>query len=220
MTKLFRIAPVSLLTSDRLLSVCAQTEGLILDLGSGGRRLYSGVISVDINSRPFVDIRADGHSLPFRNETFDFVVCTSVLEHVPHPKQFVAEALRVTKPGGHLWFEVPFLYHFHTAGDADPHDYWRWTANGARRLFAGVQIVETGLYIGPGTALRLIMAETFALLFHMRNHTGIYYLARNILSWLFYPLSWLDRFMLKSPFAHRVAGGFYLLARKPADCNG
>lgn len=45
---------------------------------------------------------ADGVKIPFKNNTFDFVVTFDVLEHIEDQKRAVKEMLRVLKPGGRL----------------------------------------------------------------------------------------------------------------------
>jgi SAM-dependent methyltransferase len=205
---------VRLLCEGRLRDVLRQYT-LILDVGSGGRRLGSGVVSLDIGDQSTLDVRADACCLPFRDGTFDLCVCTSVLEHVRGASIAMTEIGRVTRNSGALWLEVPFLYHFHTGGE-DEHDYTRWTERGVRQFVesAGFEIVEIGPNIGPGTALRLTAAETLALLFWQRAHTATYYFARSVLGWALIWLSWLDKALLRSTLAHRVAGGFYVYAVK------
>jgi arsenite methyltransferase len=44
----------------------------------------------------------DGRRLPFDDGAFDLVYCKQVLEHVEHPRELVAEAARVLRPGGRL----------------------------------------------------------------------------------------------------------------------
>jgi SAM-dependent methyltransferase len=44
----------------------------------------------------------DGRELPFDADSFDAVVCHTLLCHVPGPERVLAEALRVTAPGGIL----------------------------------------------------------------------------------------------------------------------
>jgi 2-polyprenyl-3-methyl-5-hydroxy-6-metoxy-1,4-benzoquinol methylase len=43
---------------------------------------------------------ADVHSLPFRKNSFDIVLCTNVLEHVKEPKLVLSEIRRVMRPDG------------------------------------------------------------------------------------------------------------------------
>lgn len=38
---------------------------------------------------------------------YDVVMCTSVLEHIPHPIETLKEALLVTRPGGIVYMTVP-----------------------------------------------------------------------------------------------------------------
>ena len=45
--------------------------------------------------------------LPFVDGTFDVVVCSEVLEHIPDYKQAVKEITRILKPGGKLAVSVP-----------------------------------------------------------------------------------------------------------------
>ncbi|VTU20372.1 Methyltransferase domain protein [Variovorax sp. SRS16] len=51
----------------------------------------------------------DMHSIPFADETFDVVVHSDTLEHVPHPVHALAECRRVLKRGGALCFTVPII---------------------------------------------------------------------------------------------------------------
>jgi len=57
-----------------------------------------------------------GESLPFDNNSFDIVTSFQVLEHTQDPKQVLMEAIRVLKPGGYLYFNVPnhnFIWEAH-----------------------------------------------------------------------------------------------------------
>ncbi|TNE39990.1 MAG: class I SAM-dependent methyltransferase [Alphaproteobacteria bacterium] len=46
-------------------------------------------------------------ALPFADDTFDVVVCSEVLEHIPDYQQAVKEITRILKPGGKLAVSVP-----------------------------------------------------------------------------------------------------------------
>ena len=49
----------------------------------------------------------DGQSLPFQDNSFDYAVSASVLEHTDDPVRYLNEILRVVKPGGSLYLGFP-----------------------------------------------------------------------------------------------------------------
>jgi 2-polyprenyl-3-methyl-5-hydroxy-6-metoxy-1,4-benzoquinol methylase len=51
--------------------------------------------------------RGSGDGLPFAPGSFDVVVCTEVLEHVPDPAAVVAELVRVAGPDGRVVVSIP-----------------------------------------------------------------------------------------------------------------
>ncbi|MFN5865411.1 MAG: class I SAM-dependent methyltransferase [Candidatus Kapaibacterium sp.] len=51
---------------------------------------------------------ADAFALPFADGTFDCVVSSEVIEHVPDPTAFLKELLRVLKPGGRCIISTPY----------------------------------------------------------------------------------------------------------------
>jgi 2-polyprenyl-3-methyl-5-hydroxy-6-metoxy-1,4-benzoquinol methylase len=46
-------------------------------------------------------------TLPFEKDSFDFIFCKDVLEHVHEPVAFLSECARVLKPRGHLLLITP-----------------------------------------------------------------------------------------------------------------
>lgn len=50
---------------------------------------------------------ADGGRLPFDDDSFDRVICSEVLEHIPDYRGVIRELNRVLKPGGMLAVSVP-----------------------------------------------------------------------------------------------------------------
>ncbi len=87
------------------------------------------------------DVIAPADALPLEDETFQLVVCTEVLEHVPEPSAALSEFFRLLQPGGRLALTVPFVWELHEL----PHDYYRYTEPGLRYLlgkagFANVEI--------------------------------------------------------------------------------
>jgi ubiquinone/menaquinone biosynthesis C-methylase UbiE len=55
------------------------------------------------------DIDRDG--LPFASESFDFVTCLEVLEHLVFPENALSEISRVLMPGGKVALTVPNIQH-------------------------------------------------------------------------------------------------------------
>jgi ubiquinone/menaquinone biosynthesis C-methylase UbiE len=50
---------------------------------------------------------ADITALPFKNNVFDVVICSEILEHVPHQEAAVHEVTRVVRPGKDVVVSVP-----------------------------------------------------------------------------------------------------------------
>ena len=90
---------------------------IVLEVGSGNNPNPRSDILVDrypfdngqraggfriVVDRPMVV--ADGYRLPFKDKTFDYVICSHILEHMEDPKGFLMEVARVAKAG---YIEVP-----------------------------------------------------------------------------------------------------------------
>ena len=52
-------------------------------------------------------VKGDALDLPFADGTFDWVVASEILEHVPDDDRAIAELVRVLRPGGTLAVTVP-----------------------------------------------------------------------------------------------------------------
>jgi SAM-dependent methyltransferase len=65
----------------------------------------------------------DGQSLPFDEESFDFVYCKQVLEHARRPEPLVAEVARVLRPGGWFAGSTSQLEAFHSRSLFNPTPY-------------------------------------------------------------------------------------------------
>jgi SAM-dependent methyltransferase len=92
-------------------------------------------------------VQAEAGLVPFRDGTFDAVVCSELLEHVPDPSQVLAEIYRVLQPGGTVLICVPFLNRIH----GDPYDYGRysdyyWGQTLERIGFGDIRIEKQGQY--------------------------------------------------------------------------
>lgn len=80
-----------------------------------------------------VDIFGDGTCLPFTDHSFDTVMCTEVLEHLPEPAKLLADMARVLRPGGRMLLTVPFSQPLHEL----PNDYYRFTPSSLEYLVEG-----------------------------------------------------------------------------------
>ncbi len=62
--------------------------------------------TTDLNS-PLADVKADICNLPFEDNSFDFILCNHVLEHIPYDKKAMQELYRILRPGGMGIFQIP-----------------------------------------------------------------------------------------------------------------
>ena len=63
--------------------------------------------TTDLNS-PIADVKADICDLPFKNNSFDFIICNHVLEHIPDDTKAMQELYRVLAPSGTAIVQVPY----------------------------------------------------------------------------------------------------------------
>jgi SAM-dependent methyltransferase len=85
--------------------------GLLVEIGSGGgfaKEFMPELITTDILPLENVDQVADAQALPWDDESVSGIFMQSVLHHVPNPRQFFSEALRVLKPGGRVFMLEPY----------------------------------------------------------------------------------------------------------------
>lgn len=65
--------------------------------------------TIDLNS-PIADIKADICDLPFLDNSYDFILCNHVLEHIVDDSKAMRELFRVLKKNGIGIFQVPIDY--------------------------------------------------------------------------------------------------------------
>lgn len=56
---------------------------------------------------PIADVKADICDLPFKDNSYDIILCNHVLEHIPDDTKAMQELYRVMKPGGYGIFQIP-----------------------------------------------------------------------------------------------------------------
>jgi SAM-dependent methyltransferase len=137
-------------------------QGRVLDLGCGtghSHHLLAPRETVGVDREPAVlegqgrpTVCADMRDLPFPDGSFDAVLCSHAIEHVPDPERVVAEAARVTRPGGTCLFATPNRLTFGVPDEViDPYHYLEFDAAELSALcapwFAGVRVL--GLFGSP-----------------------------------------------------------------------
>lgn len=111
------------------------TDADVLDVGAGSspyRRLFGhcNYRTQDFSQlRPdqlrhggygAIDYVCDATAIPVEAGSFDVVLCTEMLEHVPEPEAVIRELSRVLRPGGKLLLTAPLGSGIHQ----EPHHYF------------------------------------------------------------------------------------------------
>jgi len=94
-------------------------------------------VAADLRMTPLVNVGAAAEALPFRDEQFDFVICTQVFEYLPDPALAVAEIKRVLRAGGVLFLSAPSIFLRN-----DEKECWRFLPAGLRHLLREFETVE------------------------------------------------------------------------------
>lgn len=151
-----------ILLRDSVAALAPALSGRMLDVGCGERpyaSLFPGIVRyfgvehlaavVNVDQRlaksvghvaHLVDAFADGSALPFRDASFDSILATEVLEHVPDTDLVVREMARVLRDDGKVLVTVPFVGELHQT----PYDFRRFTRFGIARVLedAGFEVLE------------------------------------------------------------------------------
>ncbi|MDH5216595.1 MAG: class I SAM-dependent methyltransferase [Gammaproteobacteria bacterium] len=197
-------------TLDRLVSQLP-ADGFGLNIGAGGTSFDSRIRNMEIADSDNIDYVGSVENIPLASESVDLVITQEVLEHVRDPFLAISEIERVLKPGGKLYIQLPFTIGFHPC----PNDYWRFTHEGIDVLVkhSGMEILQSGMTVGPATGFYRILVEFVAILFSLPLPL-LYKLIKGVAAVLFYPIKWLDIVLIFSPQKNRIAGGYYVVSQK------
>jgi SAM-dependent methyltransferase len=112
----------------------------ILNIGAGGevgtlvantcRANGAHLFTIDLDPARCPGMVGSAEALPFRDRSFNCVVCAEVLEHVERPAEAIREIHRVLVPGGVLALTTRFIFPLHDR----PQDYFRYTKYGLALL--------------------------------------------------------------------------------------
>jgi SAM-dependent methyltransferase len=132
---------------------------VIVELGSGNRRLNNDIINVDLFPFPNVDLTADIAKTPFGDAAIDYVILDTVLEHVPEPGKVIEELYRILKPGGKAVCITPFIFPYH----GYPKHYSNFSKDGLEFLFQNFSECKVEMNIGPLSGLVNMLSEYLAV---------------------------------------------------------
>jgi SAM-dependent methyltransferase len=196
-------------------------RGRLIDLGCGKvplyglyRSLVSDVTCVDWAASPHPSEHLDHEldlaaPLPFADGSFDTVLLSDVLEHVPAPERLWAEIARLLAPGGHLLLNLPFLYGIHEA----PHDYGRYTEFALRR-FAALAGLEVVTLVSVGGSLHVLADLLAKHLAHVPLIGAPLAAAlQNLVGWTEHA-AWGQRLSVSTSTHFPL--GYFMVARRPS----
>ena len=189
-----------------------RSETIVLNIGSGNKRLHPNIKNLDIIAGENVDIVGSAEKIPLNEESVDLIITQEAFEHIQDPNLAIKECFRVMKPGGKIYFQVPFVIGYHPG----PTDFLRFTKEGVYELVtkAGFKISEIGITVGGATGFYRIAVEFFAILSSGPFHF-LYLPMKAVFALILYPIKFLDPWFKLSRQRDRIPGGYFAVAYKP-----
>jgi len=171
-----------------------------------GEELLKRSVNLECKKGKVVDVVGDAHKLPFKDKQFDLVISQAVFEHVKDPVNATREAIRVLKPKGIIYIELPFMQTYHPS----PTDYYRFNLDGIRELLKDFKEIKSGIACGPASATTMLLNEFFAILLSFNSHL-LYKFFKKGFRIILYPIKLLDYFLRFYKDAYRAASAFYFI---------
>jgi SAM-dependent methyltransferase len=182
---------------------------IAVELGSGNRRLRQDIFTMDLFPFPNVDIVADIIKTPFPDNSVDFIILDTVLEHVSDPFKVIAECHRIMKPGGKIVSITPFLIPYH----GYPKHFYNFTEDGLHYLFRDFSDCKVEMNMGPTSALVNLISEYFGVAFSGQSKF-MYTLFKGLALVPIFLFKYFDIFWARSKNAKRIAYHLCVLAVK------
>ncbi len=104
-------------------------KGKILGI-SGIKNFYPlmNMKDVELNEVDYPEV--DMQNLPYKDNSFDFVISDQVIEHLENPKKAIRESYRVLRSGGIAAHATCFMNYVHPC----PEDFWRFSPDALKYL--------------------------------------------------------------------------------------
>jgi SAM-dependent methyltransferase len=192
----------------RLIDSIPENE-FIVNVGSGFSDYGERVLNTDIFDSGTTDVIASGLNLPFSNESASLVILQGVLEHVKDAEKTLNECIRIMKRGGKFYTEMPFMQPYHES----PIDMRRCTLPGLIEFCKPLAEVESGMNVGPASTLTWITRELLAGLLSGGN-PRLYPKVNSLVGWVVFPFKYLDHWLERKPYLHRIGSSFYFIGEK------
>jgi SAM-dependent methyltransferase len=141
-------------------------DGPILEVGSKDygntqdfRSLYPNnyYVGLDLEAGKGVDVvhdLTDGVG-PLQPNSFDLIICCSILEHVKNPWKVAQTLMKLLTKNGKMYCSVPWIQRYHKY----PDDYWRFTFPGLKLLFDDLRLSNP--FLSTFTAGEFINLEKY-----------------------------------------------------------
>jgi len=139
----------------RFITKYLNKNDIICDIGNQGKNIPElkdyKLVTLDITDTTKPDIVADitKHNPNIKDNYFDALLCTEVLEHVVDPFAAIREIRRILKAGGHVLFTTPLNARIH----GPVPDCWRFTEFGLKVLYRDFEMLEFDKLNTPGRNL-------------------------------------------------------------------
>ena len=186
-------------------------KGRLLDYGCGGQP-YRALFEPAVDAYVAADVAnycegkvdvllAPNERAPLPDASFDTILATQTLEHVPDPAFYLSECARLLRAGGSLILTAPMQWRHHEV----PYDYFRFTRFGIERLLKdyGFEVMDASSTGGVFALIGQILL----------NHISEGAIPRPRLNRLINQIAlWLDR---RYPDGEDVINWMFLARRQP-----
>lgn len=194
----------------RFKKLCGHLKYVAQDFGGYDGKGNSAGLQTGKWDQSNLDIVSDIADIPEPNGSFDAILCTEVLEHLPDPIAAIKEFSRLLKKGGWLIITAPFCSATHFA----PYHF----CSGFNRYFYEKHLSDGGYEITElktnGNFFEYIAQETRRIPLMVKMYTG-----KKFYFWNYFLLVFFLVFLKK--YSRRDEGsaeflnlGFYVLAKK------
>lgn len=177
---------------------------------------YMGIKKNKTTEYGEIDYVSDITSIPVPDGSFDVILCTEVLEHIPKPIKAVCEMVRIVRPGGRLLITAPLGSGLHQL----PYHYYGGLSPEWYRHFLssfGCRIVEM---TPNGGFFKLLAQECARVKWTLPQHQHLHGDNVEFIQHLFG--EWLPRYLFaleESCFIDQFTVGYHVEAIKNTDID-